>query len=268
MKPFHLLIVDPQNDFCDPEGALFVPGADQDMKVRLPAFIRKHTNRIKNIHVTLDSHHKFDIAHPIFWRDNSGNRPQPFTVISAKDVEAGQWKTAVPNLQERALQYVQALKKNGRYPLCIWPEHCLIGSWGHNVVRELFEALLEWENNFAIVHYNIKGSNPYTEHYSVIQADVPDPSDPDTQANVDLINRLFEETDIVAIAGEASSHCVANTVRDIIHIVDDPKFIRKIVLLTDAMSSVPGFEKYASDFFEEMKARNITLRTTVEFWDD
>ena len=32
MKQVHLLIIDPQNDFCSPDkGSLFVPGADQDM---------------------------------------------------------------------------------------------------------------------------------------------------------------------------------------------------------------------------------------------
>jgi len=28
----HLLIIDPQNDFSNPQGSLFVPGADDDMK--------------------------------------------------------------------------------------------------------------------------------------------------------------------------------------------------------------------------------------------
>jgi nicotinamidase-related amidase len=32
MKKLHLLIIDPQRDFCDPNGTLAVPGADADMK--------------------------------------------------------------------------------------------------------------------------------------------------------------------------------------------------------------------------------------------
>ena len=31
-KKVHLLVIDPQNDFCDPNGALCVAGADGDMK--------------------------------------------------------------------------------------------------------------------------------------------------------------------------------------------------------------------------------------------
>ena len=30
MKNIQLMIIDPQNDFCTPEGSLFVPGANED----------------------------------------------------------------------------------------------------------------------------------------------------------------------------------------------------------------------------------------------
>ena len=33
-----LLVIDPQNDFCHPDGSLFVPGADDDVE-RLAAFV-------------------------------------------------------------------------------------------------------------------------------------------------------------------------------------------------------------------------------------
>ena len=40
-----LLIIDPQNDFCDPNGALFVPGADEDMK-RLASMVMRLRGRL------------------------------------------------------------------------------------------------------------------------------------------------------------------------------------------------------------------------------
>ncbi len=61
-----LLIIDPQNDFCSPEGALFVPGAVEDCE-RLVSFIGREKSSIDSIHVTLDSHPNYHIAHPIFW---------------------------------------------------------------------------------------------------------------------------------------------------------------------------------------------------------
>jgi nicotinamidase/pyrazinamidase len=258
-----LLIIDPQVDFCDPHGALSVPGADADI-TRLARMVRRLSPKLDDIHVTLDSHHFVDIAHPIFWKDSAGNHPEPFTILSAPDVEVGRWTTTQPSMYRRALTYVQTLAKNGRYPLCIWPPHCLIGSPGHAVMPDLFAALLEWEQRFAVVDYVTKGSNIWTEHYSAVQADVPDPSDPSTQINTGLIQTLLK-ADLIAVAGEASSHCVYNTVRDIADNFGDDRFVSKIVLLTDATSPVPGFEAFQDDFRREMTGRGMKLSTTTDF---
>ena len=164
-----LLIIDPQIDFCDPAGALYVPHAEEDMR-RLAAFIRQQKHQIESIHVTLDSHHLVHIAHPIFWQDAEGKNPAPFTTITASEVELGRWKAANPSFQIEGFQYVRRLEKNGRYSLTIWPPHCLIGSRGHAVQPELFEALVEWENDFNSVNYWQKGSYFLTEHFSALKA--------------------------------------------------------------------------------------------------
>src|SRR4051812_21507695 len=174
MKNIHLLIIDPQQDFSDPKGALYVSGAEHDMS-RLTQMVGRIQNKISDIHVTLDSHHTVDIAHPIWWKNSKGEHPSPFTLITAKDVEVGTWTTSQPSFYKRSLQYVQTLEKNGRYPLVVWPTHCRVGSFGHAVRPELFEALCNWEQEFAMVNYVTKGSNIWTEHYSAIMADVPDP---------------------------------------------------------------------------------------------
>ena len=77
----HLLIIDPQSDFCSPNGALFVPGADQDM-LRLSKMVDRISGKIDEIHVTMDSHHEVDIAHPIFWINSKGEHPDPYQIIS------------------------------------------------------------------------------------------------------------------------------------------------------------------------------------------
>lgn len=258
-----LLIIDPQKDFCDPSGALFVPGAQEDT-ARLARMVRRLAPTLDSIHVTLDSHHLVDIAHPIFWTDSAGNHPAPFTILSVAEVESGRWTTTQPGAYARALAYVQALAMHGRYPLCLWPPHCLIGSAGHAVMPDLFAALAAWEERFAVVDYVAKGSNLWTEHYSAIQADVPDPADPGTQVNTALLQALLK-TDVIAVAGEAGSHCVANTVRDIADNFGDDRFVSKIVLLTDAVSPVPGFESFQEDFLREMVARGVNLSTTTDF---
>jgi len=263
MQKTHLVIIDPQNDFCSKDGSLYVPGADDDMN-RLANFISKCGNKLHDISTTLDSHHKVDIAHSIMWRDASGNRPNPFTIITKEDVISGKWSPTQPSFYKKVLNYVTELEKNNRYPLCIWPDHCLIGSWGNGVYAPLHEALLSWEDrSFAMVNYVTKGSNYMTEHYSALKADVPDPADPSTQINTDFINTLME-SDFIAIAGEAGSHCLANTVCDIADAAGDD-FVSKMVLLQDATSPVKGFEKLQDDFIAKMTARGMKLSTTTEF---
>ncbi|MDP6118153.1 MAG: hypothetical protein QGF00_02525 [Planctomycetota bacterium] len=258
-----LLVIDPQVDFCDPEGALFVTGAQEDMQ-RLSEFISRNADKLEAIHCTLDNHHVMDIAHPLWWQDSDGNPPDPFTIIDPDAVESGAWSTAQTDARGRSLNYVKTLGQNGRYPLCIWPPHCLIGSSGAAVLPELFAAFTDWEaSGRKTVNYIRKGSNPWTEHYSAIQADVPDPEDPGTLLNASLIHAL-EEADQVFIAGEAGSHCVANTVRDLAENFRDSDSIKKLVLLEDTTSPVPGFESFQEEFLEDLSARGMQLTLTVD----
>ena len=263
-KKVHLVIIDPQVDFCSPHGALYVNGAEGDIQ-RLARMVQRLSTKLDDIHVTLDSHRLIDVAHPIFWKDSTGRAPAPFTIITAKDVESGRWTPVLPSMYRRMLDYVKTLETNGRYPLCIWPPHCLIGSPGHCVMPELQQALLCWEQQrFAMVDYVTKGSNPWTEHYSAVVADVPDPSDPGTQINTRFIQTLMD-ADIVAIAGEAGSHCLANTVRDVANSFGDDSYVHRLVLIEDATSPVPGFEPFQTDFIKEMKARGMQISNTREF---
>jgi len=282
-KRIELLIIDPQNDFCVEkvqsngnllhQGALYVGGAEDDM-ARVAAMIDRIGHKLYDIHVTLDSHRLVDISHPIFWEDSNGNAPAPFTIITYADVQNGVWKARNPGYQAKATAYVKTLEENARYPLCIWPPHCLIGSWGHNLIPCIFDSLLKWEeNNFANVDFVTKGSNPFTEHYSGVQADVPDPTDPSTQLNTGLINTL-QEADIILLSGEARSHCLANTVKDIAAKFDadgNGEFIKKMVLLEDATSDVgdlPGstmFKDMGDSFVSEMRAKGMDVSTTEAY---
>ncbi|MDG1479294.1 MAG: hypothetical protein P8R54_06860 [Myxococcota bacterium] len=263
MQKLHLVIIDPQNDFCDRSGSLHVPGADQDMD-RLAVMIRRLAGKLSDIHITLDSHRKVDISHPLWWRDAAGAHPAPFSVITAADVAAGKWTTWLPSTRARSLDYLKELERRGRYPHVVWPEHCLIGDEGHNVFPHISEAVHEWEaSRFAMADFVTKGSNPWTEHFSAVQAEVPDPTDPSTQVNAGLIATL-QSADVVLLAGEALSHCLANTVRDIADCFADPATISKLVLLTDAASPVTGFEAQADAFVRELTARGMKTATTTD----
>lgn len=259
-----LLIIDPQNSFCEPNGELYVDGAKED-SLRTAELINRLGGKVDNIRITLDSHHNIDIAHPVFWKDSSnGQNPAPFTIISAEDVNKGRYVTTNPAFLKRATEYVNQLDANGRYPLCIWPPHCLIGSWGHAVQEDVFEAVSKWERDyFAMAEMITKGSNFWTEHYSAVQADVPDPEDPGTLLNTELI-KAIEAADMIAVMGQAKSHCLANTVRDIVANFGAEN-IKKLWLIEDCASNVTGFENLGEEFVSDMKKLGMNVTTAKDF---
>mgnify|MGYP002386385057 CR=1 FL=1 len=102
----------------------------------------------------------------------------------------------------------------------VWPVHCEIGTWGHNVHAAVRQAYNAWEEAcVGVVDKVFKGTNPWTEHYSAIRAEVPDPDDESTRVNARLITRL-RAADMVLISGEAGSHCVKATTEHIVELRD------------------------------------------------
>ncbi|MCL2656169.1 MAG: cysteine hydrolase [Betaproteobacteria bacterium] len=258
----HLVIIDPQNDFCDlpaaclpsdqTKPALPVAGAHADM-LRVAALIDAAGAGLSDISITLDSHQHIDIGHPTFWRQADGSAVAPFTPITLADVSAGRYMPRLPNALPRVLAYLERLEAAGRYTHMVWPVHCEIGAWGHNVHPAVRAAYNRWEEaTLNSVNKVIKGANPWTEHYSAIQAEVPDPADPDTETNAGFI-ALLRAADRVLIAGEAGSHCVKATTE---HLADafGPNETGKLILLTDCISPVAGFETQYAQFLADMRA--------------
>ena len=87
--------------------------------------------------------------------------------------------------QAPALEYVKALEKSGKFQLCIWPEHCIIGTDGHNVTPPVNEGLNTWvDSTHGAVDWILKGQNVHTEMYSALQAEVVVPGDQSTGDNI------------------------------------------------------------------------------------
>lgn len=269
-RRIQLLIIDPQNDFCDlpeawcpalPDGgtrcspALPVPGAHADL-LRLSAFIGRCGEAIDDVTLTLDSHHRYDIAHPGFWRQRGGSAVAPFTPITGRQLRAGDFMPIDPTALPRVQAYLDTLEAGGRCTLTVWPVHCQIGSWGHAVHPGVLAACSAWEDRHRRpVHAVFKGSNPWTEHYSAVQAEVPDPDDADTGLNHAVLARL-DSADQILIAGEASSHCVKATCEHLVAHLPSGR-PERIVLLTDGMSPVSGFEAQQAAFFGAMRAAGL-----------
>ena len=264
MKKNAVLIIDPQNDFCNPgingtrRGSLYVEGAEKDMD-RLSEWIRKNSDAINFIGITIDSHQPNDISHPSFWMDKDGNFPAPFTSISSQDIEDGEWTPRFdPN---RCLAYVKELEAQGEYPHLIWPTHCLIGSEGASIYQPLMDSITDWTIKGKFYQTVAKGTYPFTEHFGAFRAQVPDASRPETQLNQGLIKTL-ETYQNIYLAGEAKSHCVANSLKQILD--EAPELASKFIVLTDAMSDVTGFETLADPIYKQAVDMDVRFSTTKD----
>jgi len=256
-----LLGIDLQNTFCVPGGELFVAGrsgmgAVED-SARICRFIYQNLHRITRIFLTMDTHKAMQIFHPIYWVDEQGSHPAPLTVLSVEDVKRGKWRVnpAVVNnvasdrnlaeLQRQAEHYVETLAKGGKYPLIIWPYHAMLGGVGHAIVSAVEEAaFFHTIARASQTGFEIKGDNPLTENYSVLRPEVLEgPFGPIAEKNTRFLQTLLSY-DVVAIVGQAKSHCVAWTIDDLLTEMTarDPALVRKVYLIEDCTSPVvvPG----------------------------
>ncbi len=255
-----LLIIDPQNDFCNlgdengkGRGTLYVPGAHDDM-IRLAGWIKDNKQKIDHIIITLDNHHLIDISHTLFWVDAEGNHPEPFSTIRASEVEEGRWRSAIDN--DKSLEYLQKLEDQG-ITHTVWPPHCLIGSEGAAIFPPLLEAITEWAAQGRYYQPVMKGTYPFSEHFGAFAAQVIFDDVPETQINSELLDTLGE-FDNIFLAGEARSHCVGTTLKQIIDYA--PIVVQKITVLEDAMSNVPGFKM--EEVYSQAKNLGAKLLTT------
>ncbi len=259
-----LIAIDVQNTFCIPGFELFVGGRSGhgavDDNRRLCEFIYRNLGSINHITATLDTHSAMQIFHAIFLVDALGRHPDPLTLVSYDDLLKGKWRfnpALAPTLgitaeygQQHLLHYAQELKERGKYDLTIWPYHVMLGSIGHALVPAVEEAIFfHTIARSSQADFEIKGSNPLTEHYSAIGPEVLDGPDGEQIArrSTKFIQTL-QAHDAVVIAGQAKSHCVAWTIADLLADIRaiDERLVQKVYLLEDCTSPVvvPGVVDY------------------------
>lgn len=261
-----LVAVDVQNTFCIPAFELFVAGRSGtgavDDNRRLSEFIYRNLGTITQVVPSLDTHHAMQVFHAIWLVDQDGHHPPPYTLVSAEDVQAGRWRMNPPvasalgldqDYAQRHLEhYTRRLAEGGKYELTIWPYHAMLGSIGHALVSSVEEAIFfHTIARTSQPDFQVKGDNPLTEHYSILGPEVTDGPDGDTigAKNVAVVEKLLT-FDLVIVAGQAKSHCVAWTIDDLL---TEPRvraqLAPKTYLLEDCTSPVvvPGAIDYTDE---------------------
>jgi nicotinamidase-related amidase len=255
-----LMLIDVQNTFCIPEFELYVGarsgrGAVDD-NIRLCQFIYRNLGTISHITATMDTHRTMQVFHAIFFVDQAGNHPTPYTDIHASELRAGRW-TFNPALasqfnmapdygQQMMIHYAEELEKKSKLALTIWPYHAMLGGIGHALVSAVEEALFFHSiARIAQPDIEIKGEKPFTENYSVIGPEVlTGPMGEILGTHNQKFIEQLQQFDRLIIAGQAKSHCVAWTVSDLLEDIAllDIELAGKVYLLEDCTSPVvvPG----------------------------
>jgi nicotinamidase-related amidase len=286
-----LVCVDVQNTFCIPDFELFVAGRSGtgavDDNVRLCEFVYRNLGAITEIVPTLDTHRSMQIFHEVWLVDEEGNHPEPYTLVSADDVERGRWRVnaaAAESVgidaeyaQRHLLHYTRTLAEGGKYNLTIWPYHAMLGGIGHSLVSAVEEAVFfHTIARSSQPAFEVKGENPLTEHYSMLGPEVTTGPDGETIAGKN--DRLIRELlafDAVIVAGQAKSHCVAWTIDDLLEGDDEREraLAPRTYLLEDCTSPVvvPGMDytNEADEAFERFAAAGMhVVRSTepIESW--
>ena len=78
-----LLIIDPNNDFADSRGSLYVLHADKALKA-IAHYIEE--NNPEGIAISQDTHRRYHVGHCAYWQ---GEGVKPFAIVRSEDVERG-----------------------------------------------------------------------------------------------------------------------------------------------------------------------------------
>jgi nicotinamidase-related amidase len=265
--------IDCQVGFAIPGASLFVPGAVEDT-TRTVEWLYRNLDRITQVAFSLDTHRVFQIFHPAWWIDDDGKHPAPFTAISLADVRQGRWRPIAHPAE--CLEYVKQLEKTGKYTLVVWPYHTLLGGVSHALVPALMEAsMFHALVRQAQTHFETKGTHAMTESYSVLAPEVRELGGKSVGTFNAAFFRMLMDFDRVYVFGQAKSHCVLSTLRDMQEHIQstDPSLMEKIYLLEDATSPVPApaldplppeldFPRVADRAFDALRAAGMHLVTT------
>lgn len=250
-----MIAIDLQNDFMDiPTASLGVAGAVKDVE-RIAEVIKKVNPR--KIFASQDTHYVLDISHTSWWNKADGTSVDPFTPISADEIKNGKFVARVDPI--RSLAYVEALEAGKEFGHFIWTNHCIAGTPGHNFHPIFLDAISQWMvENKTWVNFIRKGENPFTEHFGIFRANVPDPKDPSSQVNQGLFQAL-NQFDNLILVGEARSHCVANSMKQLLEIA--PQLASKLLVVEDCMSNVPGlpadFYVHVDNMYADAKSKGV-----------
>jgi len=258
-RPRRLLVpIDCENDFVN--GTLPVPGGAEAIK-KIVELIFTYPEQISKILLPMDKHLVAHIFYGLWWKDQKGKHPAPYTQILNKEVQEGVW---TPILKpEWSKFYTARLEETGQAPLMIWPKHCSASSEGSNLIPSLAEAV-EW---FCAARktnpvYLFKGMIPESEHYGMFASCIQVPGYKESRLLVDMLELIAGEYEEIFITGLAEDFCVRESLKQMIDFFQKnmPEAVRRIRLVRDCTALVfPEQRKEADEFLARLEEHGIQV---------
>ena len=179
-----LIIVDMQNDFANPNGALFVPGGDI-----LTTIIIELIKKYKTVIFSKDYHPKDHCSfHDNIYKTDLSND----TLSLYPNQNINQIRNSIP-------LFGKVILENGLEQI-LWTRHCVENTWGSQLIPQLKPK----ENNFIVY----KGGNSKIDSYSAFFDN--------GKRNETTLHNYLKSNNIkkVDIVGLAFDYCVGYTALD------------------------------------------------------
>eukprot|EP01036_Dinobryon_divergens_P025996 gene25996-34596_t len=255
-------------------------------------FLKKNTNSVDSIYITLDSHHKMHIGHRMFWTGNGGASPDIHAKISRQQVLDNIWKPKMDNMQEYCMEVFDAKLQRQKERaqdvhvdedsvfVCIHEEHCLIGTQGAAIIPALSKTFNLWvESRAKDITYIQRGdffsgtvfsdggdkSPGKAARYSMLEEkDRENSSNTNKHPSFDWDTQFLsslqkDDTGSTACSDSSISEIVALLTRSGSNSDEMPR----VCVLTDALRFDPS-EEYVDGILDSLQQMGAELCTTID----
>ena len=215
------ILIDVQNCFTNEFNEIPIYGSVFDLNT-IENEITKNIIDIDQIYVIKDLHNGNEINNKINWIDSVGHHPNDYDIIMTEDIGKKWFPTSIS--VEYAEEYSNYIHKNYKNPIIMWPNHCINGTSGFNIIPSIQVTLNDWEkiSNKKVIIIE-KGFNKYSEQYGIL----PEGRFPIVMSDKDIKNSINEFINIlttyskITIMGDDFSHSFLSIYRDILEILYD-----------------------------------------------
>jgi nicotinamidase-related amidase len=262
----NLLLIDMQTDLCDVLGNCYVSQSEPIIKRFASDLFKfcidtKDISHFPNLMVALKTREYVHLYHSAFWREH----PPIGTIITLDDVVKGRWLPIDITTDEDVKEYLNIIEEEQFAPLCISSPHCVIGTAGHALHREVAITIRTLEtkmNNSCITFFHgLRPLETYRQDPDSVFSGVSG-MEQDPLLDAASICDSIIESDLTGLCGMALTTTVASTLLDLQSMAID---MDSVVLIEEACPILESSDNDVKSLKEHMKSYGIKNMTLKEF---